>query len=194
MDENFQELDYRELELSVRQEDLEIIDQVLLADLARSWERLGKIAPPVRRSLEGWSSKPEVLRSTPLGKSLLIIAAFVHGKALLFSGDLKQAMELVCRQLFGDSLGVGYMFPQEFHKTKLGQLFEEAKINEYDFGELMEPEQAYHYVGVTRQSLHDRAREGKLHRFYRGGRFLYVRTEIKGWKAQREQRRNRSKS
>ena len=44
MDEDFQELDYRELELSVKQDDLEIIDQVLLADIARSWERLGNVA------------------------------------------------------------------------------------------------------------------------------------------------------
>jgi hypothetical protein len=194
MDEDFQELDYRELELSVKQDDLEIIDQVLLADIARSWERLGNIAPPIRRTLEGWSHKPEALRHSPLGHSLLIVAAYARGKGFFAKDDVERAMKLIYRQLFGDSLSAAYVVPRAFETTELGQVFNSVYTRMYDVGELISAKQAYTFLGVSRQSLHDRASEGKLRRIYLKSGYLYLRSEIKEWKKQRELRRNRSKS
>ncbi len=194
MYEDYQESDFRELELSIRQGDLEIIDQVLLADLGRSWERLGINAPHNRRGLEGWSYNPEDQRRTPLGKSLLIIAAFAEGKRFLDREYVEQAMKLVYRQLYGDSLSTGYMLSPAFEKTELGQIFQSAYLSMYDIGELISAKKAYTLLGISRPSLYDRASEGKLQRFGRHGSYLFVRSEIEEWKIQREQRRNRSKS
>ncbi len=194
MYEDYDELDYHELELSVRQDYLEVIDRVLLADLGRSWERMGNNATHNRQGLEIWSYKPEEQRRTALGRSLLIIAAYADGKGFFDKEEVEQAMKLAYRQLYGDSLSDGYMLPPKFHITELGQLFNDAYARMYDFGELISAKKAYTLLGISRQSLHDRAEKGKLTRIYGNGNYLYIRAEIKAWKMEREQRRNRSKS
>jgi hypothetical protein len=193
MHEDFQQLDYHELEERVRQDDLAFIDGILMADLARSWECIGKNVAHTLRSSNVWSSKPEDMRGSPLGKSLLIIAAYAHSIGMDFREDVEPAMKLVYRQLYGDTFSHGYILPQQFNDTTLGQLFDEADHKGDEFRELMTPKEAYTFVGVTRQTLHARGEKGKLQRFYRDGCYLYVRSELEEWKKQREQRRNRSK-
>ena len=124
MNEDYQELDYCELEQSVMQDDLAFIDGILLADLARSWECIGKNAAHTLQSSDVWSCKTEDMRRSPLGKSLLIIAAYAHRKGMVFREDVEQAMKLVYRQLYGDTLSDGYILPQQFNDTPLGQLLE----------------------------------------------------------------------
>jgi excisionase family DNA binding protein len=195
MNEDFQQLDYHELEQSVRKDDLVFIDEILMADLGRSWECIGNNAAHTLRSSDVWSSRPEDMRDSPLGKSLLMIAAYAHSvRGMAFREDVEQAMKLVYRQLYGDTFSAGYILPKQFNDTPLGQLFDEAESKEHDFEELMTPKEACRFVGVTRQTLHARGEKGKLQRFYRGGRYLYVRSELEKWKKQHEQRRNRSKS
>jgi hypothetical protein len=195
MNEDFQQLDYHELEQCVRQDDLAFIDEILMADLGRSWECIGNNVAHSLRSSDVWSSKPQDMRDSPLGKSLLIIAAYAHSmRGMVFREDVEQAMKLVYRQLYGDTFSAGYILPKQFNDTPLGQLFVEADRKEHDFGELMMPKEASRFVGVTRQTLYARGEKGKLQRFYRGGRYLYVRSELEEWKKQREQQRSRSQS
>ena len=194
MYEDYEELDYHELELSIRQDYLEVIDRVILADLGRLWESIGKIDPHIRRGFEGWSYNPEALRRGSLGHNLLIIAAYADGKWFIGQEDVEESMKLVYQTLFGNSLTDDYTLPPTFSNTELGKLFDEADTRKYDIGELISTREACTLLGISRQSLHDRAKEGKLRRFCRNGGCLFVLAEIKAWKVEREQRRNRSRS
>jgi hypothetical protein len=194
MYENNQELGYHELELSVTQKDLEMIDRVLLADLDRTRERIDNIIPKSCQVSAYSSLRPEDLRHSSLGHGLLLVAAYARDRSFTARDDVERATRLIYRQLFGDSLSVGYSVPQAFERTELGQVFSSAYTRMYDVGELVSAKKAYTYLGVSRQSLHDRASQGKLHRIYGKNGYRYLRSEIKEWKKQRQLRQNRSQS
>jgi hypothetical protein len=193
MDDDFEELDYQELELSVRQDTLEIIDRVLLANLGRLWECLGYITPHIRRG-EGWSYHPEDLRRSALGRNLLYLAASADGNGYYDKEDIERAMNRVCNMLFGNCVTDDFILPLLLDQTELGQLLNKAERCKYNFRELISAKKAYTYLKITRQSLHDRAKEGKLRRFKIDGEYQYVFADIKVWKLEREQRQNRLKS
>ncbi len=193
MHEDYQDLDYPYPEISIKHVYLKVVDRVLSAALGRMWEYMRDITPHNRQDREIWPYSPEELRTSRLGQSLLTIADFAGGGYVLPS-KVERAMKRVYRMLFGDSLTNGYTLPSEIHKTELGQLLNEANLRMYKPKELMTPKQAYTTLGISRQSLYDRADEGKLQKIYLlGGELRFLHAEIEEWKIQREQRQNRSK-
>ncbi len=193
MHEDYQDLDYPYPEISIKQVYLKVVDRVLLAALGRMWECMCDITPHDRQDWKTVSYAQEELRTSRLGQSLLTIADYAGGGYVLPS-KVERAMKRVHRMLFGDSLTNGYTLPSETHKTELGQLLNEANLRMYGPKELMTPKQAYTILGISRQSLYDRADKGKLQKIYLlGGELRFLHAEIEEWKIQREQRQNRSK-
>jgi len=193
MHEDYQDLEYPYPEISIKQVYLKVVDRVLVAALGRMWKCMHDITP---RDLQNWktlSYAPEELRTSRLGQSLLTIADYAGGGYVLPS-KVELAMKQVYRMLFGNSLTNRYTLPSDIHKTELGQFLNEAKLRMYGPKELMTPKQAYTTLGISRQSLYDRADEGKLQKIYLpGGELRFLHVEIEEWKIQREQRQNRSK-
>lgn len=192
MDENLQDLDYPYPEINIKRGYLEVVDRVLMAALGRTWERLRDIMPYNRQATQTWSYTAEELRTSHLGQNLLTIADYAGG-GYVSVRKVERAMNGVYRMLFGDSLTDGYTLPPNFSKTELGQLFNAAYMNMYSPKEVMTPNQAYTTLGISRQSLYDRANEGKLQKIYLNGKLRFIRVEIEEWKTKRELRKNRSK-
>ncbi len=193
MDENLQDLDYPYPEITIKRGYLEVVDRVLLAVSGRMWELLRDMAPYNRRAIQTWSYSPEELRTSHLGQSLLTIADYAGGGYVPVR-KVERSMKRAYRILCGESLTEGYKLPPNFNQTELGQLFNDAYLHMYHSKELMTPKQAYTLLDISRQSLYDRANEGKLQKIYLGGKLRFIRVEIEEWQAQREVRQNRSKS
>ena len=100
-------------------------------------------------------------------------------------------MKQVLRMLYGDPLSEGYAVPEQFHKTDLGQLFDEAERRIHGREGLMTPAQVYHELGVARTTLYDRVRRKQLHPVYSSsGEMRLLRSEVEAWKAQRQRRKS----
>ena len=141
-----------------------------------------------RRSQEPWHV--EAIRSSPLGKYLMLIARYVdRGYSSLTPEQVELAMQRILRTVFGHLSDNGYSVPAKFHTTELGKLFHDAYAKMYDDEGLLTIQQAYQAVGVARQSVYDRIADGKLHPIYVYGDRRLLRSEIEAWKAERRQRK-----
>lgn len=176
MDER-RELDYDPQFLSIRPQYLQTVDSIL----SRVWERMRDIFPDHGR--ETYSRNE--LRSSRLGQALLTIADYVD-RGPVAAEKVQLAMKQVCRMLYGDPQGEGYRLPADFHKTPLGQLYQEAYIRLYDPEDLLTPVQAYRLLGIARQTLYDRSGRGKLTIIVLDGENRFLRSEIEEWKRRRE--------
>ncbi len=181
------DLDYPYSNITIGNAQLAVVDATLLAVAGRLWELELSVAP--QRDQRTRVTPPvEKLRTSRLGQDLLLIADYARNRWVPVP-RVECAMERVYRALFGDCLGDGYMIPPQFYKTELGKLFHEAYSCMYDPEDLLTPVQVYRALGIARQSLYDRAREGKLHPIYFYGETRFLRSEVEAWKAQRERRK-----
>ena len=192
MQEDYQELDSFFLQWNVKRDALQVVDTVLLAALGHAWECRRDLLPAHRSDMEKWAFTPEELRSSRLGQALLTIASYADG-GLIPVEKVQLAMKRVGRMLYGDVLSDGYTLPAHFNTTELGKLFQSATIRMYRHEDLMTPVQAYRFLGVARQSLYDRLKDGKLTAIHWYDELRFLRTEIEAWNQEREQRQRSSK-
>lgn len=183
-DENL-ELDH----LSLNRAMLDRVDQALLAMAGRLWEVARDITPQAQQAAKTtWPVKE--MRTSQLGRRLLLIADYASGGYAAESPQVERAMKQVLRTLYGDPLSDGYAVPERFHQTDLGQLFDQASRRIQGHEGLMTPAQVYHELGVARTTLYDRVKRGKLHPVYSSyGEMRLLRSEVEAWKAQRQRRR-----
>ena len=184
MDEENQEFDH----LSLHRAMLERVDGALLAVAGRLWEMARDATPQAHQAAKAtWPVKE--MRTSPLGRRLLLIADYASGGYAADPPQVERAVKQVLRTLYGDPLSEGYTVPEEFHKTDLGQLFDEAERRIQGREGLMTPAQVYHELGVARTTLYDRVKRGKLHPVYSSsGEMCLLRSEVEAWKAQRQRR------
>jgi predicted DNA-binding transcriptional regulator AlpA len=168
----------------------ERVDQILLAVAGRLWELRRDTTPPeTLPTQEQW--RVEVMRGSPLGKHLLLIACYVERVHMqLQQAQVERTMQVVLRIVFGNPFDEGYTIPAKFHMMELGKLFHEAYSKLYSAHDLLTVKQAYQEVGVARQSIYDRIADGKLHPIYFYQDLRLLRSEIEEWKAQRTRRKN----
>lgn len=180
-----------DLFLNLRRAMYERVDGVLLAMAGRLWEVARDMTPQAQQSAKtAWPVKE--MRTSPLGRRLLLIADYANGGYTADPPQAERAMKQVLRTLYGDPLSAGYAVPEQFHKTDLGQLFDEAERRIHGHEGLMTPAEVYHELGVSRTTLYDRVKRGKkLHPVYSSsGEMRLLRSEIEAWKAQRQQRKS----
>ncbi len=183
-------LDYPYLDLHLTRAWLNRVDRALLAVAGHVWEVTRDTTPQAHQGAQ--TSWPvEEMRTSPLGRRLLLIADYASGGYAADPPQVERAMKQVLRTLFGDPLGEGYAVPEQFHRTDLGQLFDEAERRIHGREGLMTPAQVYHELGVARTTLYDRVKRGKLHPVYSSsGEMRLLRSEVEAWKAQRERRKS----
>lgn len=192
MQENHLDLDYPYPEWKVKGDALRVVDTVLLAALGRAWERIRDLLPANRSDVGTWAFPPEELRSSRLGQELLTLADYADGGFVPVE-KVQRAMKRVGRMLYGDVLSDGYTLPAHFDTTELGKLFQAATTRMYRHEDLMTPVQAYRFLGVARQSLYDRLKDGKLTAIHWYDELRFLRSEIEAWKQERQQRQRSPK-
>src|SRR6266487_1780259 len=185
MQEENQELDhfYQDLNRAM----LDRVDRALLAVAGRLWEMARDTTPKGQQAAKTtWPVKE--MRTSPLGRRLLLIADYASGGYAADPPQVERAMKQVLRTLYGDALSAGYAVPEQFHKTDLGQLFNEAERRIHGREGLMTPAEVYHELGVSRTTLYNRVKRGKkLHPVYSStGEMRLLRSEVEAWKAQRQ--------
>jgi len=176
--------------LSLHRTMLDRIDEVLLAVAGRQWEVMRDTTPQGHQTAKTtW--QVEEMRTSPLGRRLLLIADYVRGGYAADPPQVERAMKEVLRTLYGDPLVDDVaVVPEQFYKTNLGQLFDEARRRMHGREGLMTPAEVYHELGVTRTPLYDRVRRKKLHPVYSSsGEMRLLRSEFEAWKAQRQRRK-----
>lgn len=175
--------------LSLSRAMLERVDGALLAVAGRQWEVARDTTPQAQQAPKTtWSVKE--MRSSPLGRRLLLIADYASGGYAADPPQVERAMKQVLRTLYGDPLRAGYTVSEQFHTTDLGQLFDEAERRIHGREGLMTPAEVYHELGISRTTLYDRVKRGKkLHPVYSSsGEMRLLRSEVEAWKAQRQRR------
>jgi predicted DNA-binding transcriptional regulator AlpA len=171
----------------LKKDHLELVDATLLAVAGRLWELARALTPGGQRMKETTPSL-EQLRSSGLGRSLILIASYVEDEWVQDTG-VEEAIEQVYRVLFGNTFGEGYTVPEHFHRSDLGQLFHRAYVKLYGRENLLTPAQVYHDLGIARQTLYDRVKKGKLRLISFSGETRFLRSEVEAWKAQRARRK-----
>ncbi len=188
MQEENQELDhfYQDLNRAM----LDRVDRALLAVAGRLWEMARDTTPQAQQAAKTtWPVKE--MRTSPLGRRLLLIADYASGGYAADPPQVERAMKQVLRTLYGDPLGNGYAVPEQFHETDLGQLFNEVERRIHGREGLMTPSEVYHELDVARTTLYDRVKRGKLHPVYSSsGEMRLLRSEVEAWKAQRKLRKS----
>jgi predicted DNA-binding transcriptional regulator AlpA len=186
MDEENPEFDH----LSLNRAMLERVDGALLAVAGRLWEVARDTTPQAQQAAKTtWPVKE--MRTSPLGCRLLLIADYASGGYAADPPQVERAMKQVLRTLYGDPLNEGYTVPEEFHKTDLGQLFDEAEWRIHGREGLMTPAEVYHELGISRTTLYNRVARKKLHPIYSSyGEIRVLRSEVEAWKAQRQRRKS----
>ena len=169
---------------------LERVDGALLAVAGRLWEVARDTTPQAQQAAKTtWPVKE--MRTSPLGRRLLLIADYASGGDAADSPQVERAMKQVLRTLYGDPLSEGYAIPEQFHKTDLGQLFDEAEWRIHGREGLMTPAEVYHELGISRTTLYNRVERKKLHPIYSSyGEMRLLRSEVEVWKAQRQRRKS----
>ena len=164
---------------------VERIDAILVASSGRLWELLQGQTPAQRPSLRPtWSA--EERRLSPLGQSLLVMAAFVEREFWFEPPEVERAIQLALRLLYGHLEDAGYSLPKEFHQTELGRLVDEARWHLYGYQAFLGPTEAAREVGVSRQSVYDRIADGKLLAIHApSGEQRVLRADLEAWKAER---------
>jgi len=167
----------------------ERVDHILLAVAGRLFEWSRDMTPAgARRPQEPWHV--EAMRSSPLGRQLMLIARYVDRSSYgLTPEQVELVMQRILRTVFGHLFDEGYSVPAKFHTTELGKLFHDAYAKMYDDEDLLTIQLAYQVVGVVRQSVYDRIADGKLHPIYVYGDQRLLRSEIEAWKAERHLRK-----
>src|SRR5450759_5842621 len=86
----------------------ERVDQILLAVAGRLWELRRDTTPPeTLPTQEQW--RVEVMRGSPLGKHLLLIACYVERAHMqLQQAQVERTMQAVLRIVFGNPFDEGY--------------------------------------------------------------------------------------
>ena len=189
MDEENLDLGYLYPDFHLNQATLDRTDRALLAVAGRVREVTGDTTPQAHEGAQTtWPV--EEMRTSPLGQRLLLIVEYASGEYAADPPQVERAMEQILRTLYGDPLGDGVAVPEQFHKTDLGQLFDEAQRRIQGREGLMTPAQVYHELGVARTTLYDRVKRKQLHPVYTPyGEMRLLRSEVEAWKAQRRQRK-----
>jgi len=175
---------------------LQFVDDVLLAQAGLIWEKTRSIAPPGAPIVQApwqtnWRAADE--RQRLLGQLLLRVADYVNGGYSTTTEEAEHAMKQILRMLYGDPLGEGYTIPEQFHKTELGKLFDQAHRHILGPEGLMTPGQVVKELGIAHTTLYNRVNHGTLHPIYlSNGEMRLLRSEIEVWKKQREKRRKTS--
>ncbi len=173
-----------------------LIDDVLLAQAGQIWEETRGIAPPGAQIVQAdWQKEWQVeeQRKSLLGQLLIRIADYANHGDSTTAEEAKRAMKQILRLLYGDPLGDGYAVPEQFHKTELGQLFDQAHRRILGPEGLMTPGQVVKELGIARTTLYNRVNHGALHPIYlSNGEMRLLRSEIEVWKKQRGKRRKSS--
>lgn len=175
---------------------LQLVDDVLLAQAGLIWEKTRSIAPPGAPIVQApwqtnWQAEDE--RQSPLGQLLLRVADYVNGGYSTTAEEAERAMKQILRMLYGDPLGEGYTVPDQFHKTELGKLFDQAHWHILGPEGLMTTGQVVKELGIARTTLYNRVNHGTLHPIYlSNGEMRLLRSEIEVWKKQRGKRRKSS--
>src|SRR5712692_4343020 len=185
MDDENPEFDH----LSLNRAMLDRVDRALLAVAGRLWEVARDTTPQAQQAAKTtWPVKE--MRTSPLGRRLLLIADFASGGYAADPPQVERTMKQVLRTLYGDTLSEGYNVPEQFHKTDLGQIFDEAQRRIHGREGLMTPAEVYHDLGISRTTLYNRVARKQLHPIYSPyGEMRLLRSEVEEWKAQRNRRK-----
>ena len=177
-------------QLSLNRAMLERVDGALLAVAGRLWEVARDTTPQAQQAAKtAWPVKE--MRTSPLGRHLLLIADYASGGYAADPPQVERAMKQVLRTLYGDPLREGYTVPEQFHQTDLGQLFDEAERRIHGREGLMTPAEVYHELGISRTTLYNRVERKKLHPVYSSyGEMRLRRSEVEAWKTQRQRRKS----
>ncbi len=144
---------------------VERLDTLLLASSGRAWEHIQSHAPRLRPLKVAWSV--EEMRTSLFGQALLVIVAYVNQRTWSVTWwvdetDVKRAIRRVYRLLHGNISDDGYFLPKDFHLSDLGRLIDQAHHRLYGSRAWVGVAKAAREVGVARQSVYEREREGKL--------------------------------
>jgi hypothetical protein len=153
----------------------------------RIWEETRDIAlpgTPVVRAT--WQA--EERRKSLLGLHVLQVADYANGGYSTTKEEAERAMKQIQRTLFGNPLGTGFTPPDDFHKTALGKLFDQAYWRMLGRKGLLTPDEAIKELGISsRTTLYSRIYQRKLHPVYGSqGEMMLRRSEIDAWKKQRK--------
>ena len=160
-----------------------IIDETLIAAYTRMAEQISALAYPTAKEEQ---YNQEHLSHSQLAQDLTLIAQYVEGYQV--EEDPQQAIERVCRVLFGRVGAVGYVLPKKFHKTTLGELIYAAYEQLIPRDQLVTTDAARKAFGVERQSIYDWVEEGKLSPYYIKGKQMFSSADIQHQTQQRSER------
>jgi excisionase family DNA binding protein len=166
----------------------QLIENTLQLAYARSVTWLNSMAipqgtnPPVYTKGMMWNS--------PLGQDLQAIANSVEGYPV---ENIADSITRASRILFGQTLSASdTRLPRDFHKTPLGELFNEAYTRQYPADAWMRTSEVQKLFGVKRQTIYDWAEEGKLTAYHIKGTQMFRRKHVEGfhrrWLAQKRRK------
>ncbi|SRR5258708_610827 len=173
---------------------LQLVDDVLLAVAGRIWEETRDVAFPGAPVVQAtWQA--EERRKSLLGQHVLQVADYANGGYSTMKEEAERAMKQILRTLFGNPLSEGYTLPDDFHKTALGKLFDQAYWRMLGRKGLMTPDEAITALGISsRTTLYSRVYQHKLYPVYGPqGEMMLRRSEIDAWKKQRKAGQKRQK-
>src|SRR5579859_3103704 len=174
----------------LRPDALGLVDRILEAAFEQVRERVRGITPRNQESML-WPYDAQQMRTSPLGRSLLIMVMYLENRLYLSDVQVKQTLSQVSRLLYGDPFSDGFLLPKDFHTTDLGKLFHKAYVELYGLDNLLTPKEVYTYLEISRQRLYNRVLDGTLHPIYYDDEMRFERSEIEAWKAERQLRQQK---
>jgi excisionase family DNA binding protein len=166
----------------------QLIENTLQLAYARSSEWMRSLAIPLGKNPPTYTK--EMLWDSPLGKDLQAIANSVEGYPVENIADI---INRTIRILFGQTLSAtDTHFPRNFHKTPLGELFNEAYTRQYPADAWMRTSEVQKLFGVKRQTIYDWVEEGKLAAYRIKGTQMFRRKHVlrfhESWSRQKQQK------
>ena len=130
---------------------------------------------------------PEQLRLTSLAKHLRVVARYAEGYEMSDNGDILANIRVIGRLLYGSSMQRGFKMPPDLHKTALGELIYEALCRRTPRELRINVSESRKILGVSRQTLHQWARDGTLQPIYDQGQLTFQRAQVEALKLKRDQ-------
>jgi excisionase family DNA binding protein len=157
----------------------DVIDQALQLVYSQHHRLVNQMAPSAYVPI-----KMADLRTGPLGKDLLRLAALANRQTREPKEHVLQAIESVLQLLFWPAAADDYSVPRSFWDTELGQMMALAKYRAFERNELVSIGNAAQQLGVTRPTIY-RWMDDRTLNYVRddmSGRTFVVRRDIENLK------------
>jgi hypothetical protein len=134
----------------------------------------------------------ERLRESMAGYHLRRIAEFAEGERSVTKDSAQESIRFIHKLLFEYPFADDPTPPASFHRTELGRMIGEAYLRLTLGTQLLTPTEAYRELHVSRQSVYDFVRDGKLNPLYLYGKMMLFAHEVETLKDKREKEKTRT--